>query len=326
MAAIPLVAIGTPTGTTGSDGLAVFTFAADIDTSNHQIFVDRLIQRDGADYTVTGARQVTFVAPNIPLLGAAIWLYNGVSGITIGTSLPAWDTVAEIVSDAAIELGLRSTAMSDPFASTDPNILQLIALLKSGGRRLAREYAWTHLQSEYTFSTVASTAAYALPSDFRAMIPQTHWNRTTQWPLLGPTSPQRWQYLQALTGNVIYAEFRSLGGQIKLTPTPSATQSIAFEYLSSYWVKPTGQTAPTADQPTVATDTVCFDPLLAVSMLRLAFKKAKGMDTSGEQQDYDDALSKVMGEDAPAPVLQVSGGLEYHLVDGMNLPGTGWGS
>jgi hypothetical protein len=72
-------------------------------------------------------------SPSLRCSGKAVWLFNGVSGTSVSTALPAWDTVAEIVSDAAIELGLISAAISDPFASTDPNILQLIGLLKSGG-------------------------------------------------------------------------------------------------------------------------------------------------------------------------------------------------
>jgi hypothetical protein len=98
MAAAPLVALQTATGTTGSDGLAIFTFAADIDTTNHEIVVAGLRRGSGIDYTVTGARQITFIAPNIPIAADPIWLFNGVSGTSISTALPGWDTVAEIVS------------------------------------------------------------------------------------------------------------------------------------------------------------------------------------------------------------------------------------
>jgi len=326
LAAIPLVAVETATGTDGTDGLAVFTFPADIDTSNHLIAVDRLPQGDGIDYTVTGAREITFVSGSIPLAGALIWLWNGVTGVSIGTSLPAWDTVAEIVSDAAIELGLISAPIANPFASTDPNILRLLALLKSGGRRLAKEREWTHLQKEYSFTTVNGTATYALPSDFRAMIPQTGWNRDTQWPLMGPTSPQRWQYLQAVTSIGIWVEFRPVGGQLKLTPTPTSAQEIAFEYLTTYWIMATGSTAPTSDLPAVASDIVCFDPALAVAMLRLAFKKAAGFDTASEQQDFDDLLAKAKDEDGVAPILNLSRALpEIHMLDACNIPDTGFG-
>ena len=41
MASTPLVAIEAPTGTNGSDGLAVFTFSADIDAANHELRIVR---------------------------------------------------------------------------------------------------------------------------------------------------------------------------------------------------------------------------------------------------------------------------------------------
>lgn len=326
MSATIFVAAQAATGTTGSDGLAVFTFSADIDTTNHEILVDRLPQGLSIDYTVTAARQVTFVAPSIPVTGARIWLRNGVVGTSATTALPAWDTVAEIVSDTAIELGLISTALTDPYASTDPNILQLLALLKSGGRKLARMRGWTHLQKEYTFATVASTATYALPSDFKDMIPQTGWNRTTVWPT-DPISPQRWQYLKAVpVTSTLYVEFRQQGGQIVITPTPTSAQTIAYEYLSTSWVKPTGQTTPTSDMTAVATDVVCFDNLLAVTMLKVAYLRAKKMDYSAEQEDYESALAQAKSADATAPVLDLSGSSETPLLGYYNLPDTGYGS
>src|SRR5436309_9105664 len=104
--AAPLIAIQAPTGTTGSDGLAVFTFPADIDPVFRSIVVDRFFQGEGIDYTVTGTRQITFLAPSIPVAGSKIWLLNGIPAASVSTGASAWRTVAEVVSDAAIELGL----------------------------------------------------------------------------------------------------------------------------------------------------------------------------------------------------------------------------
>lgn len=241
------------------------------------------------------------------------------------TSLPAWDAVAELISDAGIELGLISAAITDPYASSDPNILQLLALLKSGGRRLARLRDWTCLQKEYTFPTVASTATYALPSDFKNMIPQTGWNRTTVWPT-NPVSPQRWQYLQAVpVTSTLYVEFRQKGGDLVITPTPTGVGTIAFEYASTSWVKPSGQTSPTTDLTATNTDVVCFDNLLVVAMLKLAYLRSKKMDYSAEQEEYDSALAQAMSADATGPVLGLNGENETPLLGYYNIPDTGYG-
>lgn len=331
MGATPIVAVETATGTTGSDGLAVFTFGADIDQNNHEIQVDRLPQGLGIDYTITATRQVTFIAPSIPLSGARIWLKNGVQGVTISTSLPAWDTVANLISDAAIELGIAPNAapITDPFASTDPNIRQLLAYLKSGGRDLTKRRNWTHLQKEFTFATVNGTAQYALPSDYRSLVPNTGWDRTTTRPLGGPVDGEYYQFVKAVPLVGTFIEYiRIWQGQIWLIPTPTAAETLAFEYNGSFWVKPSGQTSPTSSTPTLASDVVCFDPNLVVARLKLDFRRNKKLDTTEEQDAYDDALYAAELEDSPGRTIYIGGRRDKppRRVDRWNIPDTGAGS
>src|SRR6266481_4730387 len=114
-------------------------------------------------------------------------------------------TVASLISDAAVELGLVSADIVDPYASTDPNILQLVRLLKSGGSSLARYREWSHLQKEFTFQTVNGQNAYPLlPTDFLSLVPNSGWNRTTQIPLGGPIGAQYWQFRKAVVPGSVY--------------------------------------------------------------------------------------------------------------------------
>lgn len=240
----------------------------------------------------------------------------------------AYETAAQIISDAAIELSIVAADISDPFASTDANVIQLGRLLTSVGRELVEERHWTHLQKSHTFSTSNGTYVYSLPSDFDRMMDQTQWNRTTQLPAGGPVEAQAWQYLQAQTSAAtITVLFRTVNGELWLYPTPTSTQTIAFEYVTAFWVKPTGQTAPTTSRVSAATDTLYFDPLLLVRGLKLAWKRAKGMDTTAAQGDYDARLEQAKNADGAAPVLSISPGAEgIPLIDGRNLPITGFGS
>jgi hypothetical protein len=307
MASIPLVAVETATGTTGSDGLAVFTFTADIETNAHEVYTDRFRQGSGIDYTVTGTRQITFIAGSIPIAGARVWLFNGPSASVSTSALPAWETVASIITDAAVELGLVTADITDPFASTDQNIFQLLRLLKSAGRDLVSRRIWTHLQKEYTFSTVASTASYGLPSDFRSMVSDTHWDRTTQFPVGGPIGGQDWQLLQAVTGTSLFPNYRIRGGLLYLTPTPTAVETIAYEYNSTSWIMPVGQTSPTSTTPTLYTDTVCFDPLLMVKRIKRDFLLAKGFDAGAAGAEYVLALANAESNDSPGQTFYISG-------------------
>src|SRR3954464_7110260 len=142
--------------------------------------------------------------------------------------LTTWATVAEIISDAAIEEGLVPPT-GDPYASSDQNILQLLGLLKRAGRGLVRERRWTHLQREFTFSTVVGQASYQLPADFREMINQSGWNRTTRFALGGPIGAAGWQYTKAnTTTGALQPWVRFDGGNLSFTPTPTAVETIAF--------------------------------------------------------------------------------------------------
>lgn len=324
MASIPLVAIEAPTGTTGSDGLAVFTFPADIDTVNHRIVVDRLEQGNTIDYTVTATRQVTFAAGSIPVLTAKIWLFNGVAGVTIATGSPNWKTVAELISDAAIELGLLKAPVADPFASTDANILQLVAMLKSGGRALAKHRDWTHLQKEYTFAMVAGVQTYPLPSDYRTAAPDTEWNRSARFPVAGPLTGQQRQALRAravISGVTTFLSFWL--GQIVIE-NPADGQTVALEYQSWSFIRPNGQQSPTSDTPTVATDVVCMDPTLVVTRLKRDFRRNKKQDSQSEQDDYSTALAAAEREDAIGRTIYIGGRLNRmpKLLDRWNLPDT----
>ena len=150
-----------------------------------------------------------------------------------------WPTAQEVVTQAALELGLSSSlAVADPFASLDPNILQLVAFLNRGGLELVDEHDWSHLRQEWAFNTVAGVQQYQLPPDFRDMVDQTGWNRSSRLPM-APLSAQQWAYLKARnTGVVFNVLFRPMDGVISLFPDASTqTLNLAFEYKSDFWVQ-----------------------------------------------------------------------------------------
>jgi hypothetical protein len=243
----------------------------------------------------------------------------------------AFDTAANIINDAAVEIGLNPVA--DPFAAYDGNFIQLARLLRSCGRELVQSRDWTYLRKEHAFTTVQGTSAYDLPSDFLRMYDQSGWNRTNRLPLGGPLSPQEWQYLKArLVGVVFTVLFRPMNRQIHLYPdvnTPGG-YAIAFEYGSSYWVSsPAAPTVLSSDKPTENDSIIWFDPLLMVRALKLAFLKAKGLDTTAAEQDYAITLNAAMGMDAPSKVLNLnrtSMDPSSVMIGGQSVPITGFGS
>jgi hypothetical protein len=239
---------------------------------------------------------------------------------------PIWQTVAQAISDAAVELGISPTDITDPFASTDPNVLQLIRLLKSGGRDIVKRREWTHLVKEYTFNLAAGVSAYALPSDFRSMIDDSQWDRSTRFPLEMPISSQDWQFLKAVpvASNIVYYG-RLWQSQIQVTPTPGAgtVDTMAFEYNSNAWIMPNGQSLPTTNAPTLNTDTVCFDPTLVVARLKRDWRRNKKQDSQAEEDDYQTALFDAENDDSIAKTIYIGGGRSrrrHRMLDRWNLP------
>jgi hypothetical protein len=224
----------------------------------------------------------------------------------------AFDTAGNIVNDAAVEIGLSE--VTDPYASTDANIIQLCRLLKSCGREMVHMHDWTHLRKEYTFTTVAGTDTYALPADFHDMLDQTWWNRTNRLPVGGPLSAQEWQYLKArLVGVVFTVLFRKMNQQIVLYPDGTSTPGgydIAFEYNSAYWVSVVATpTVLSLDAPAASTDTVWFDGSMMTRFIKWKFLQAKGFDTSAAKDEFDLTFERVCGDDTPSPVLSLNNAL-----------------
>lgn len=241
-----------------------------------------------------------------------------------------FDTAATIISQAARELSLVSADITNPYASTnDPNILLLTSLLTSAGKDIIREHNWSQSLLLKTFTTGAGTSTYDPPADFIRMVNQTGWNRTSRFPLGGPLSPQEWEFITA-TGNGITTRllfrFRNRKMEFVNGASTPGSQTVAYWYMSSYWVQATGETAGNKAKPTAATDTILFDSHLMVQALKLKYREEKGFDTTAAQRNYDRALAAVMRDDQPAPVLSLNGGdSSERMLDGCNLPDTGYG-
>lgn len=236
----------------------------------------------------------------------------------------AFETANQIIQDAAYELGLIQDDVADVFASQNQNVILLRSLLTRVGRDLVKVKKWSHLQKQATITTSNGDADYDLAADFDRLIPNTYWNRN-QDARGYPIDAQVWQYIQA-TGNThsITALFRIQDNEVQITPTPSATETIAYEYVSSYWVKESGQTAGNTTRADAATDTILFDPTLVMHALKRAWKRAKGYDSTAEDQDYRDRLSAVGGGDGGSPVLSLVPAGEVRFISELNLPDRGW--
>jgi hypothetical protein len=174
-----------------------------------------------------------------------------------------------------------------------------------------------------TFDLNFAQVQYPLPSDWKKQIPQTEWDRTNRWPLLGPQSAQGWQSFKS---GIVYAgpreRFRLLGNTIALNPPPPNGIVLAWEYISNAFViaaDGTMKSSFTADD-----DTCVFDDSLMVQGLIMAFKQAKGLDVSFELSRFNGLLEQCKAQDRSAAKLSLSPADISILLTTQNIPDGSW--
>lgn len=238
-------------------------------------------------------------------------------------------TLLQIVTAACDELALpRPTAV---VGSSDAQTQQMLALLTREGRELAARDGpsggWPRLVTEYEISVLSGTDNYAFPSDIQYFVNTTAWDRTNDWPLQGPISPQVWQVLKSGTIGSVgpRTRFRLKAGRIYLDPSPTANATAVFEYYSNSWCESTGGTAQSAwaadsDKPRLPDD--CF-----ILGLIWRWRRAKGLDYQEEFNTYEDCVTRNLARASMAPILSLDGPnyATTRFIDEDNLPDTGYG-
>lgn len=202
-------------------------------------------------------------------------------------------SLLSIVQHAADRLGL--TRPSTVISSPDENARILLGMAQEEGKALADRHTWQALQTEYTFPTVNGTASYALPSGFDALIKDTVFNRTSRRRMLGDLSPAQWQETQASLVTMVNPAFRIRRSLFYISPTPTAAETIAYEYVTKNWCQSAsliGQDAWEAD-----TDTALLDEELFKLGTIWRFKSRKGFDYAEDMQSYEVAVNKAIFKD-----------------------------
>ncbi len=81
-------------------------------------------------------------------------------------------TLLSIIQDACNDIGFPPPAT----VVNNTDALQYLRLTNRAGEALSR-WPWEELIKEGTITLVAADQDYALPTDFRYIIPETQWNR-----------------------------------------------------------------------------------------------------------------------------------------------------
>lgn len=218
-------------------------------------------------------------------------------------------TIAQRVARAA-----GFTAPSSLVGSTDETAIQLLELIKEettnlsdgviAGRDNSIDYNWQVLVKRGTFNFASGAEAYDVPVDFKDYIPNTMWNYTAKRPIIVPINAEEFEVQKNyLTTTGIDKMIYFYADQMHVVPNPSATatDTINYEYTTTYIYQSsggTGQTDILAD-----TDVTTISENIVLLGVKFRFLQAKGIiPTSSymnslEYQNYVSAVQRAMYKD-----------------------------
>lgn len=216
------------------------------------------------------------------------------------------------------------TAPTAVASSTDPQIVQLMALANEEGQDLSARYPWQALQNESTFSAVATESQGAMTTvagaGFRYVLNDVMWNRTLIRPVFGPLVPFQWQQLKAQTMTGPWTQFRIRGGLLRFIPVPTAGDTIAFEWISKYWA-----TGAAGDASTWAADadTSYLDEETMAQGIIWRWQEAKGLAYAESYAKYERLVADLMARDGGKQSLNMGGGSTGYG-PGIMVPSGSW--
>jgi len=248
-------------------------------------------------------------------------------------------TLLEIVNTVARSVGHPQT--TTVAASSDEAILRLQYYANLCGTELSYMYNWQIMSKTATLSIEADTIgqvekAFDLPADFKTMTDDTHWNRSTLLPAVGPVNAQDWQWLVVRNAQITTRfMWRIRDGQlwVKSPPPPGSPQTLSFEYLSKYWANDVNVSGNPLDPPTPVLDMQrdnsyhVYSAQLMILYTRAKWFENEGYDSGSAMADFMKAFQWESGTDKGATTLSIVPGRGYPYINAANnIPSTGYGS
>jgi len=219
-------------------------------------------------------------------------------------------TLKEILDEVSLESGMDTEAA---YASSDIDaVKRLVSMANSAVRSLTKQ-TWQAMLQTYEF-TLTSATSYSLPSDYKAMIPDTMYSDSHLWPVAFPTGAKTWAYLQASAGGTgTQDKIRLIGNKLEIYQ-PEAGKVIRVEYMSKNAV--IDATGATKKYFTADTDTFALDDDLLLMETMWRYQRLLGLDFwQGTAMEAKDLLNVELGNDAGAQTIQHDwdiGGIPYY--------------
>jgi hypothetical protein len=233
---------------------------------------------------------------------------------TTGTWTTSAATITGIPDTSTLSTAYQVTGVGIPNATYVTSV--------DSGSQVSLNYVPT--EGQVGGNLVFQKVKYALPSDYQSTVNRTHWDKSKRWEMLGPESPQQWEWL--LSGYISTGpriRWRLLGNYFQIWPGVNAGELLGFEYRSLAWAESAAgvpKTSFTAD-----TDVCIYPDRLMVLSTKLKYFEAKGFDTTALYRDYLMVLETVVGQDTASPNLSFAPRPGTVLIGYDNIPDSGYG-
>lgn len=248
--------------------------------------------------------------------------------ITTGDYVAGGTTISNIPSTAGIVANQFAVVGSSNSATSGLQQATRVVEVVDG---TTVEIDMPALSTQVASDLIFARDTYAVPDDFKWFSNQTMWDRTNHWQLVGPLSPQAYQWLvSGIVPTGPRRRWRQVGVEPtnwRLWPPPTASSdypaSLVFEYNSKYWAASTlgvRQQWLTAD-----TDVPLIDGQAIVLHTKWRWLESKGFPYAAQQAEAVDFLNQLIARDGGAPDLTLSRprGNGY-LLSIENIPDGSW--
>lgn len=228
-----------------------------------------------------------------------------------------------IIQTASKRVGLTSPASA--IGLTDVNVVRMIDLANEEGAELASRHRWQNLIREATHTSVATESQGAITTiagaDFGYMLDDTIWDRTSNRRWL-PVDDVQWQQMKSsgITGPNVY--FRLRGNSLLAIPVPTASHTIAFEWVTKNWCESsggTGQSAWAAD-----TDVSRLNESIMTAGVVWRWKASQGLEYAEDFRKYEILVNDAIARDGVKGHLNMGGSRAGRFIDRNNVSEGSW--
>jgi hypothetical protein len=211
-------------------------------------------------------------------------------------------TALQIVTNAAVRIG---TPVPAGLGGATDNSVTWLAALNLMSSLVTTMWDWTELQTEASFAGVAAQdqgLLTTLAPNFLRMIPDTFYNQTQKRKCNGPLNNEDWRYLQAVTQNGPFDNFRIRNKHLWVYPAPVTTDTYAFEYITTLvW----GTATPNKELATVDADIFYLDGELGILGTAYAWKMTRGLEYGMEEAMFQTRFNSMKARDGTRRTIQL---------------------